>query len=109
MTGNYHSTVTEVLICFPESNGNFDVFIFLLGNWRRAYDVASRSLSPTDMTRLFNEEGQRLAGAKRYRDAEQLYLACGFLDAALTMYQSLKNYDAVIRLVAVHQPDQVSR
>lgn len=83
--------------------------MILPGHWSRAYEAAKHSLPPTDIARLFKEEGETLVKAGRYRDAEQLYVAANLIDAAIEMYRSIKNYDQLIRLVTTHQPDQLIR
>lgn len=61
------------------------------------------------MNRLFIEEGQVLIKAGRFRDAEQLYVASGMIDSAVEMYRTTKNYDQLVRIVANHQADQLTR
>ena len=57
--------------------------------------------------RIFTDQGKTLISAGKYRDAEQLYLSCNMLDAALTMYHDLKHYDSVVRLITIYRPDQL--
>lgn len=82
---------------------------FSLGHWSRAYEAAKHSLPATEIKRLFNDEGQTLVKAGRFREAEQLFVAAQLIDSAVEMYRSSKNYDQLIRVISNHLPDQLSR
>ena len=100
------STLVRLYITFRATQF---IDVIRLGNWKQSYEVAGRFLPPAELARIFNDEGRLLTSTGRYRDAEQLYLACGLLDSALSMYQSLKHYDSVIRLVSLHRREQLSK
>lgn len=78
-------------------------------HWSRAYEAAKHSLPATEIKRLFNDEGQTLVKAGRFREAEQLFVAAQLIDSAVEMYRSSKNYDQLIRVISNHLPDQLSR
>lgn len=77
------------------------------GQWEKAYDIAEKYLGKNIVRDMFVDMAAKLEEAKKYRDAEKIFLTIKEPELAIAMYNRLEQYDAMMRLVDEFHHDQV--
>ncbi|KAI9137410.1 hypothetical protein BKA69DRAFT_1032603 [Paraphysoderma sedebokerense] len=71
----------------------------------KAHALATTYMSPEQVSYLYINHAQILESKGKFKEAEKLYLAIDEPDLAINMYKNAKQYDSMIRLVAVYHKD----
>lgn len=75
------------------------------GNWSRAHEVAQAYMTPDEANEVLSKHAVDLCEAGDLKHAEELYLAIGQYDSAISMYKKAGRRADMIRLVAKYRPD----
>jgi intraflagellar transport protein 172 len=73
--------------------------------WEQAHKLAVTCMKPEDIATLYISQAKGMESEGRYREAERLYVIVNEPDLAINMYKTIKQYDNMVRLVAVHHKD----
>ncbi|XP_055351104.1 intraflagellar transport protein 172 homolog isoform X2 [Paramacrobiotus metropolitanus] len=74
------------------------------GKIDEAFAYAERSMKTNDALEIFRNEAQTMVTAKRYSEAERLFLLLRDPDAAVDMYMRAEQFQRAIALVKAHKP-----
>ena len=74
--------------------------------WDKAHKLASTFMSPEQVKGLYMSQAQRMEASGNLKDAEKLYVQVGAegADVAISMYKNHRQFDEMLRLVAVYHP-----
>lgn len=78
-----------------------------IGEWDKAYKLASQFLDPGEVRRMYLSQAKKLEEKGDYKDAEKLYTSAHEYDMAITMYENLKQYDKVVKMVKKYYPEKL--
>lgn len=75
------------------------------GHYVRAYKIAKQLMSPEEAQEMYEiiAKSNELDG--KLREAERIYLACGNIDLAISMYKNNREFESMIRLVRQYHPE----
>ena len=77
------------------------------GQYARAFKIAKSLLDQGEAKEMYEEIAKNHERNGQFKDAEKIYLACGDIDSAITMYKNAKQYESMIKLVKQHHPTLV--
>lgn len=75
------------------------------GHYVRAYKIAKQLMSQEEAQEMYEiiAKSNELDG--KLSEAERIYLACGNIDLAISMYKNKREFDSMIRLVRQYHPE----
>ncbi|KAL3102659.1 hypothetical protein niasHT_029470 [Heterodera trifolii] len=77
------------------------------GRWVDAYKLALELLGPSESHQLYLGKALELEEAKKFQEAEQLYVALGEPNAAISMYKIANRIDDMMRLMGRFHVDEM--
>ncbi|KAL3125667.1 hypothetical protein niasHT_009754 [Heterodera trifolii] len=77
------------------------------GRWVDAYKLALELLGPSESHQLYLGKALELEEAKKFQEAEQLYVALGEPNAAISMYKIADRIDDMMRLMGRFHVDEM--
>eukprot|EP01060_Flectonema_neradi_P010067 TRINITY_DN17208_c0_g1_i3.p1 TRINITY_DN17208_c0_g1~~TRINITY_DN17208_c0_g1_i3.p1 ORF type:complete len:1741 (+),score=384.31 TRINITY_DN17208_c0_g1_i3:134-5356(+) len=77
--------------------------------WEQAHEVAKVHMSDQQISDLYVSQARQLELQGKFKEAEMLYRKIPELDLAIHMYKKAKKYDDMIRLVAQHRVELLSK
>ncbi|GFY01521.1 intraflagellar transport protein 172 homolog [Trichonephila clavipes] len=78
-----------------------------LGEWDKAYKLASQFLDSTEVRRMYLSQAKLLEEKGDYKDAEKLYTSAHEYEMAIAMYENLKQYDKMIKMIKKYYPEKL--
>lgn len=69
--------------------------------------IATSFLKKQEVTELYSEQARMLEQQGRYKEAEKLYITISEPNEAIKMYERIKNYEQMLRLIKEYIPDKV--
>ncbi|XP_015905887.1 intraflagellar transport protein 172 homolog [Parasteatoda tepidariorum] len=78
-----------------------------IGEWDKAYKIASQFLDSAEVRRMYISQAKVLEEKGDYKDAEKLYTSAQEYDLAIAMYENLKQYDKVLKMIKKYYPEKL--
>jgi len=73
--------------------------------YEAAHKLAVQCMTQEEVAVIYISQAQELEAQGKYKEAERLYCTVDEPDLAINMYKKLRQYDNMIRLVAIHHED----
>ncbi|XP_015754892.1 PREDICTED: intraflagellar transport protein 172 homolog [Acropora digitifera] len=73
--------------------------------YEAAHKLAVECMTQEEVAVIYISQAQELEAQGKYKEAERLYITVEEPDLAINMYKKLRQYDNMIRLVAIHHED----
>lgn len=78
-----------------------------LGEWDKAYKLASQFLDASEVRRMYLSQAKLLEEKGDYKDAEKLYTSAQEYEMAIAMYENLKQYDKMTKMIKKYYPEKL--
>lgn len=75
------------------------------GQYARAYKLAAKLMAPAEAAEMYEYIARGYAEEGKLKEAEKIYIACGDVDAAISMWKGARQYEAMLRLVKQYHPN----
>ena len=74
------------------------------GQYARAFKIAKQLMSTDEAREMYEMIAKSYESNGKWKEAERIYIACGDVDAAISMYKNNREFDSMLRLVRQHHP-----
>ena len=76
-----------------------------VGKWDRAHKVAVSHMNEGEIEKLYSAQAEKLQAQGNMKGAERLFITINEPDLAINMYKKHRQYDNMVRLVAIYHRD----
>lgn len=74
------------------------------GQYARAYKIAKKLMDPNEAKEMYEFIAKSYEADGKFKDAEKIYIACGDVDSAISMYKNNRQFELMIQLVKQYHP-----
>ncbi|OTF75067.1 Wimple/ift172-like protein, partial [Euroglyphus maynei] len=74
------------------------------GQYARAFKIAKQLMSTDEAREMYEMIAKSYESNGKWKEAERIYIACGDVDAAISMYKNNREFDSMLKLVRQHHP-----
>lgn len=75
------------------------------GQYARAYKIAKKLLDAGEAKEMYEYIAKSYENDGKFKDAEKIYIACGDVDSAISMYKNARQFESMIQLVKQYHPN----